>query len=85
MSSVFCQKYFDFNTKTLNEYFLEKIANDIQINRVKKTDDIRSRKRKPKNPSTALKEPRKQQKKQLQNSYNTAAAIAQQKRMSFQS
>ena len=42
----------------------------LQINRIKKTDDIRSRKRKPKNPNTP-KEPRKQQK---QKTYNATLA-----------
>ena len=37
-----------------------------QINRIKKTDDIRSRKRKPKNPNTP-KEPRKQKQKPTYN------------------
>ena len=42
-----------------------------QINRIKKTDDIRSRKRKPKNPN-GPKEPRKSQKQK--NNYNAALA-----------
>ena len=42
----------------------------LQINRIKKTDDIRSRKRKTKNPNTPT-EPRKQQK---QKTYNATLA-----------
>ena len=42
-----------------------------QINRIKKTDDIRSRKRKPKNPN-GPKEPRKSQKQK--NTYNATLA-----------
>ena len=42
-----------------------------QINRIKKTDDIRSRKRKPKNPN-GPKEPRKSQKQK--SNYNATLA-----------
>ena len=70
-----CGLYFKLHgVRSLSRYMsyclISILCLPLQINRIKKTDDIRSRKRKPKNPNTP-KEPRKQQK---QKTYNATLA-----------